>query len=60
MTSEEDEGYIAISPELAGCSAFGRTQEEALKELKTAMGLWLDVARRDGRELPKPCRKVAP
>ena len=58
--SEEDEGYIAVSPEIAGCSAFGRTQEEALYELKTAMKLWLDVARRDGREIPKPRRKVAP
>ena len=24
--SDEDEGYIAVVPELAGCSAFGETE----------------------------------
>ena len=28
--SEEDNGYVAIAPELAGCSAFGETREKAL------------------------------
>ena len=32
--SEEDEGYIAVVPELPGCSAFGGTEEAALKEVK--------------------------
>jgi len=27
--SEEDEGYIAVVPELPGCSAFGETEEGA-------------------------------
>ena len=27
--SEEDEGFIAIVPELPGCSAFGETDERA-------------------------------
>lgn len=31
--SEEDGGYIAVVPELPGCSAFGETPEEALKEV---------------------------
>jgi predicted RNase H-like HicB family nuclease len=52
--SEEDEGYIAIVPELPGCSAFGTSEEEALKEVKVAMDLWLEAARNEGRELPKP------
>ena len=26
--SEGDGGYIAIAPELLGCSAFGKTEEE--------------------------------
>ena len=32
--SEEDEGYIALSEELDNISAFGATEEEALKEIK--------------------------
>jgi predicted RNase H-like HicB family nuclease len=52
--SEEDEGYIAIVPELSGCSAFGNTEEVALREVKTAMNLWLETARKEGREIPEP------
>jgi predicted RNase H-like HicB family nuclease len=52
--SEEDEGYIAIVPELPECSAFGRTEEEALDEVKVAMELWLETAEKEGREIPQP------
>ena len=34
--SQEDEGYIADIPDLAMCSAFGRTPAEALAEVETA------------------------
>jgi predicted RNase H-like HicB family nuclease len=37
--SDEDEGFIAVVPGLAGCSAFGETEEEALAEVKVAIGL---------------------
>jgi predicted RNase H-like HicB family nuclease len=52
--SDEDEGFIAVVPELAGCSAFGETEEEALSEVKVAIGLWLDTAREEEREIPEP------
>ena len=52
--SEEDEGYIAIVPELPECSAFGETEEEALKEIKVAIDLWLETAKKDGIEIPEP------
>ena len=52
--SEEDRGYIAVVPELPGCSAFGKTEEEALKEAKTATELWLETARKEGRDIPQP------
>ncbi len=55
--SEEDEGYIAIVPELSGCSAFGETGKEALKEIKIAIALWLETAKKEGREIPKPAEK---
>jgi predicted RNase H-like HicB family nuclease len=52
--SEEDEGYIAVVPELSECSAFGETEEEALEEVKTAMNLWLETAKKERRKIPKP------
>ena len=51
--SQEDRGYIALAPELPGCSAFGETEEEALKEIKVAIDLWLDTAQKEGRGTPE-------
>jgi len=55
--SNEDEGYIALAPELPGCSAFGESEEEALKEIKVAMELWLETAKKEGRDIPEPLGK---
>ncbi len=49
--SDENEGYIAVVPE---CSAFGETEEKALEEVKTAMNLWLETAKKERRKIPKP------
>lgn len=55
--SEEDGGYIALAPELPGCSAFGETEEQALKEAKVAIALWLYTAKKEGRQIPRPHEK---
>ena len=55
--SEEDGGYIAIVPELPGCSAFGETEEQALREIKVAVDLWLETAQKEGRQIPKPSQR---
>ena len=52
--SEEDEGYVAVVPELPGCSAFGETEEDALHEVRVATNLWLAAAKREGRKVPVP------
>ncbi len=52
--SDEDEGFIAVVPELAGCSAFGETEDEAFGEAAVAVDLWLETAREEGREIPEP------
>lgn len=52
--SEEDEGYIADIPDLAFCSAFGETPEEALREVQLAKEAWLETARDSGKPIPKP------
>ncbi len=57
--SDEDEGYIADIPDLEFCSAFGKTLEEALTELKIAKVLWLETARKEKRVIPEPRYKPA-
>jgi len=52
--SEEDEGYVADVPDLDACSAFGKTHEQALAEVKKAKKAWLDAARKNGKPIPKP------
>ncbi len=52
--SEEDGGYIADIPDLAHCSAFGATPEEALAQAMLAKKAWLEAARAEGRPIPRP------
>jgi predicted RNase H-like HicB family nuclease len=52
--SDEDEGYIADIPDLPGCSAFGNSPEEALKEVGKAKKAWLDVSRAQKKKVPSP------
>jgi antitoxin HicB len=56
--SEEDKGFIAVAPDLPGCSAFGDTEEDAVREIRTAQELWLDVAREEERPIPKPSSEI--
>jgi hypothetical protein len=49
--SEADKGFVALALDLAGCSAIGDTQEEALRELQDAIhrkrwhhAYWLEVS----------------
>lgn len=52
--SEEDQGYIADIPDLAHCSAFGESPEEALAQALVAKHVWLEAARAEGKSIPKP------
>ena len=57
--SEEDKCYVADVPDLVSCSAFGDTPEDALRELQIAKEAWLDVAREQGKRVPKPLYRPA-
>lgn len=52
--SDEDGCYIADIPDLKYCSAFGKTPEEALKEVLLAKDLWMETAEAEHRKIPKP------
>jgi predicted RNase H-like HicB family nuclease len=54
---KEDGDYIAVVPDLKGCSAFGDTPEDALREVQIAMKLWLETTRERGWDVPEPSWK---
>lgn len=56
--SYEDECYIAVVPDLPGCSAGGLTYSEALQEVTIAMELWIDHSIQNGEKLPKPSKRL--
>jgi antitoxin HicB len=52
--SNEDDAWIAEVPDLPGCMADGKSEEEAVAAAREAITLWLEVAREDKREIPQP------
>ena len=57
--SDEDEGFIATAQDLPGCSAFGETQEEAIRELQDAITAWVAAAKAAGNPVPTPSPRPA-
>jgi predicted RNase H-like HicB family nuclease len=49
---EEEDGYHAYVPALPGCHSYGRTIEEAERNIKEAIELYLDGLRQHGLPLP--------
>ena len=54
--SDEDEGFIAIAPDLPGLSAFGKTAGDALNEIRAALPGWIDAMQSVGNSIPEPSR----
>ena len=52
--SQEDDAFIAEVPQLAGCTAHGASQEEALRNAQDATDLWIETAREFGDPIPEP------
>ncbi|MEI6330642.1 MAG: type II toxin-antitoxin system HicB family antitoxin [Pseudanabaena sp.] len=52
--SEEDEAYIADIPDLKYCSAIGETPQQALNEVILAKTAWLEAAKAESKNIPKP------
>lgn len=49
-----DQIYIASIPELQGCMAHGKTQEEAFKEVNIVRDMWIQTALEEGLPIPEP------
>lgn len=54
--SEDDGEYLATCASFPNLSAFGETEEEALKEAKIALELFIESYKERGLALPKPVR----
>lgn len=53
LEPEETGGYHVYCPILKGCHSCGASKEEALKNIKEAMELWLESARELGVSIPE-------
>jgi predicted RNase H-like HicB family nuclease len=47
-------GYSAYVPDLPGCVSVGRTREEMDRNIREAIGLYLDELREQGASIPTP------
>lgn len=56
--SNEDNAYIAEVPELPGCMADGKTRKEAVENIEVIISEWIEIAKEDGEEIPKPKGKL--
>ena len=54
--SDEDEGYIAVVPDLPGCNAWGKTEVDAIGEARNAVAAWIKAAKSMKRAIPAPSR----
>lgn len=54
--SDEDKGFIAVVPDLAGCSAWGKTEIEAIREAHDAIAAWIKAAKSMKRPVPEPSK----
>ncbi|MGE0037193.1 MAG: type II toxin-antitoxin system HicB family antitoxin [Xanthobacteraceae bacterium] len=46
--------YGVVVPDLPGCTAMGRTLNEAMRNAVAAVTAWAEDARADGERLPRP------
>ena len=47
-----ESGYVAYAPALKGCVSQGETKEEALKNIKGAMEVYVEALLEDGLPVP--------
>lgn len=52
--SERDQAFLVTVPELPGCKTHGETYEEALKNAREVIELWIEDALAHGEAIPPP------
>lgn len=56
--SDDDNAFIAKVPELPCCMADGKTRQEAIQNAEIIIQEWIDIAKEDGRPIPKPNNRL--
>ena len=56
----DSDGYVAVSDEIPGVSAFGDTRADALRELEVVLDMAVETYRDEGWPLPAPKRPIDP
>ena len=56
--SDEDESFIAEVPELPGCMADSKSNQEALQNAEIIIIEWIETAIDAGRTIPNPKGKL--
>ena len=54
IIEKAEDGYYTYSPELWGCTSFGKTTEQALENMKEAIVENIELLKETGQPLPKP------
>jgi len=54
LDEDDGGGFMATVPDLPGCMGDGETEAEALANVQSALEEWIDAAKDEGREIPKP------
>lgn len=49
-----DGAWVVLVPDLPGCFADGPTAIEAIQNAREVIGLWLETAQDEGRDIPAP------
>ena len=58
--SNEDDLFVADTPELPGCMAHGDSHEDSLDHAQVAIDLWLEASREIGSPIPQPRGELVP
>jgi len=53
LEPEDEGGYHIYCPVLKGCHSYGNTREEALKNIREAIELWLESAQELDIRIPE-------
>ncbi len=56
---DRDNIFVVTIPELQGCKTHGKTYEEALKNGKDAIELWVETSKELGQPIPEPKKYAA-